>query len=83
MLIKRFQNQIFKNFLKLRDKKFRRKNNVFLVEGKKQIFEISKDWNIRQIIVSQKYEAINTFEKPIILSEQLFQNYHLQNRLKE
>ncbi|MDR2645346.1 MAG: RNA methyltransferase [Endomicrobium sp.] len=72
MLIKSSQNQTFKNLLKLQDKKFRRQNDVFIVEGKRQVFEISKDWDIRQIIVSQKYETINTFEKPIILSERLF-----------
>ncbi|MDR2818013.1 MAG: RNA methyltransferase [Endomicrobium sp.] len=72
MLIKSSQNQTFKNLLKLQDKKFRRQNDVFLVEGKKQVFEISKDWDIRQIIVSQKYETINTFEESIILSERLF-----------
>jgi TrmH family RNA methyltransferase len=72
MLIKSSQNRTFKNLLKLQDKKFRRQNDVFLVEGKKQVFEISKDWDIRQIIVSQKYETINTFEESIILSERLF-----------
>jgi TrmH family RNA methyltransferase len=72
MLIKSSQNQTFKNLLKLQDKKFRRQNDVFIVEGKKQVFEISKDWDIRQIIVSQKYETINNFEETIILSERLF-----------
>jgi TrmH family RNA methyltransferase len=72
MLIKSSQNQTFKNLLKLQDKKIRQQNDVFLVEGKKQVFEISKDWNIKQIIISQKYENIDTFGKPIILSERLF-----------
>jgi tRNA G18 (ribose-2'-O)-methylase SpoU len=72
MLIESSQNQTFKKLIKLQDKKFRLKNDVFLVEGKKQVAEISKDWNIQQIIVSSKYEDIKNFEEVIILSERLF-----------
>ncbi|MDR3195862.1 MAG: hypothetical protein LBT58_03710, partial [Endomicrobium sp.] len=72
MLIKSPQNQTFKNLLKLQDKKFRFQNDVFLVEGKKQVAEVTRNWNIKQIIASQKYEDIKDFEDAIILSERLF-----------
>jgi TrmH family RNA methyltransferase len=72
MLIESSQNLTFKNILKLEDKNFRLQNDVFLVEGKKQVDEISKDWNIKQIIVSKEFEDIKNFKDPIILSKHLF-----------
>jgi TrmH family RNA methyltransferase len=72
MLIESSQNQTFKNLLKFQDKKFRNQNNIFLVEGKKQIAEIPKDWTIKQIIISKKYKDIKNFRDDIILSERLF-----------
>ncbi|MDR2399829.1 MAG: RNA methyltransferase [Endomicrobium sp.] len=60
--------------MKLQDKKFRLQNDVFLVEGKKQVDEISKDWNIKQIIVSKDFEDIKNFKDSIILSKHLFTN---------
>jgi TrmH family RNA methyltransferase len=72
MLIESIQNQTFKNLLKFQYKKFRDQNNVFLVEGKKQVAEISKDWTIKQIIISKKYKDVKNFRDAIILSERLF-----------
>jgi TrmH family RNA methyltransferase len=72
MLIESAQNLTFKNILKLQDKKFRLQNDVFLVEGKKQVDEISKDWNIKQIIISKEFEGIKNFKDSIILSKHLF-----------
>ncbi|MDR2437151.1 MAG: RNA methyltransferase [Endomicrobium sp.] len=72
MLIESSQNQTFKNLLKFQDKKFRNQNNIFLVEGKKQVAEIPKDWTIKQIIISKKYKKFKNFRDDIILSERLF-----------
>jgi TrmH family RNA methyltransferase len=72
MLIESVQNQTFKNLLKFQDKKFRNQNNVFLVEGKKQVAEIPEDWIIKQIIISKKYKDVKNFRDAIIFSERLF-----------
>jgi TrmH family RNA methyltransferase len=72
MIIKNLQNQTFKNLLKLQDKKFRCQNNIFLAEGKKQVTEIPKDWTVKQIIISERYEDINDCENTVILSDRLF-----------
>jgi TrmH family RNA methyltransferase len=72
MLIESSQNQTFKSLLKLQDKKFRNQNNVFLVEGKKQVCEIPKNWNIKQFIVSKEFGHIKDFGDAIIVSTRLF-----------
>ncbi|MDR2395130.1 MAG: RNA methyltransferase [Endomicrobium sp.] len=73
MIITSTQNSIFKQILKLQDKKFRDKNNCFFIEGKKQIEEIPKDWNIKQILISEKHKnSINNFKNVTSLSEHLF-----------
>ncbi|MDR2616284.1 MAG: RNA methyltransferase [Endomicrobium sp.] len=67
------QNSIFKEALKLQDKKFRDKNNSFLVEGKKQVGEIPKDWNIKQIFISEKYKNnAKSVKNAIVFSDHLF-----------
>ncbi|MCA6070048.1 MAG: RNA methyltransferase [Endomicrobium sp.] len=73
MIIKSVQNQIFKEAFNLQDKKFRDNHGLFVVEGKKQIDEIPKDWNIKQIFISEKYQNNVANSKNIIaLSERLF-----------
>jgi TrmH family RNA methyltransferase len=73
MLIESSKNQIFKEALNLHDKKFRDKYGLFIIEGKKQIDEIPKDWNIKQIFVSEKYKNnVMDFKNVITLSEHLF-----------
>ena len=73
MTITSAQNSIFKEVIKLQNKKFRDKNNCFFIEGKKQVEEISKDWNIKQILISEKYKnSINDLKNVTILSEHLF-----------
>jgi TrmH family RNA methyltransferase len=73
MIIKSTQNQIFKNALSMKDKKFRDKNGIFFVEGKKQVEEIPKDWDIKQIFISEEYKsAICAFKNVTTFSERLF-----------
>jgi hypothetical protein len=75
MIIKNTKNRIFKNIIRLRDKKFCNKNNLFLVEGKKHINEIPKDWIIKQIFISKEYKNNLTdfgSRNIITLSERLF-----------
>ncbi|MDR1926132.1 MAG: RNA methyltransferase [Endomicrobium sp.] len=75
MKIESIRNQIFKETLQLQDKKFRDKNNLFIVEGKKQVKEISKYWHIKQIFISEKHKntiKIKNFTNVIVLSENLF-----------
>jgi TrmH family RNA methyltransferase len=73
MVIKSTQNQIFKNALNMKDKKFRDKNGIFFVEGKKQVEEIPKDWDIKQIFISEEYKnAICGFKNVTAFSERLF-----------
>jgi TrmH family RNA methyltransferase len=70
-----FRKQIFKTALKLSDKKFRKKHNLFIVEGKKQVKEITKYWNIKQIFISEKQKndiKIYDFKNIIMLPEHLF-----------
>ncbi|MDR1523594.1 MAG: RNA methyltransferase [Endomicrobium sp.] len=73
MIITSTQNSIFKQILKLQDKKFRDKHNCFFIEGKKQVEEIPKDWNIKQIFISEKYKNnIDNFNNAVVLSDSLF-----------
>jgi TrmH family RNA methyltransferase len=75
MKIESISNQTFKETLKLHDKKFRDKNNLFIVEGKKQVKEISKYWHIKQIFISERYKnniKIKDFTNVIALPESLF-----------
>ena len=73
MIIESAQNQIFKEALNLQNKKFRDEHGLFIVEGKKQIDEIPKDWNIKQIFISEKYKNnVTNFKNIIVLSERLF-----------
>ena len=51
MIIESAQNQNFKNAVSLKNKKFRDESGLFLVEGQKQISEISKEWNIKHLFV--------------------------------
>ncbi|MCL2334507.1 MAG: RNA methyltransferase [Endomicrobia bacterium] len=73
MIIESSQNQSFKNAVSLKNKKFRDESGLFLVEGQKQVLEISKEWNIKQLFVSSAYngkliENTDTFE----VSEKIF-----------
>ncbi|MDR0723677.1 MAG: RNA methyltransferase [Endomicrobium sp.] len=73
MIITSTQNSIFKKALKLQDKKFRDINNCFFIEGKKQVEEIPKDWNIKQVFISEKHRNITeNFKNTLVLSEHLF-----------
>ncbi|MDR1784837.1 MAG: RNA methyltransferase [Endomicrobium sp.] len=73
MIIKSTRNKIFKYALKLQNKKVRSKSRLFLVEGKKQVKDIPKNWNIRQIFISERYKDIITdFKKTTIFSDYLF-----------
>ncbi|MDR3256284.1 MAG: RNA methyltransferase [Endomicrobium sp.] len=73
MIIESAKNPIFRDALRLQDKKFRDESGLFFVEGQKQIGEISKNWTIKQIFRSKKYKNDITDSKSIItLSDHLF-----------
>jgi TrmH family RNA methyltransferase len=73
MIISSVQNLLLKNVLKLREKKFRDQSGLFIVEGQKQIKEITEKWNIKQVFISEKCKnAVINFKNPIIVSERLF-----------
>ncbi|MDR0977522.1 MAG: hypothetical protein LBL71_00555, partial [Endomicrobium sp.] len=75
MVIESYKNRTFKNLMKLKNRKFRTQNDVFLAEGKKQTGGISKNWIIKQIIISNDYEHIKylkNIKNIIVLSKNLF-----------
>jgi TrmH family RNA methyltransferase len=73
MIITSLHNSIFKDLFLLKEKRARDKSGLFFVEGKKQIEEICKTWEITNFIVSQNYKFMNRPPKNLlILSEKLF-----------
>lgn len=73
MLIASSQNANFRSAMELKDKKNRDALGLFLVEGKKQIAEISAGWNIKKIFVSESYKhEIANRSKIFILKDSLF-----------
>ena len=72
MTIESAQNKIFKEALSLKNKKDRGESGFFLVEGKKQIAEISGSWNIKQIFVSKDYAEKPEGKNVFILPQKLF-----------
>ncbi|MDR0401771.1 MAG: RNA methyltransferase, partial [Endomicrobium sp.] len=73
MIIKSTENKIFKYILKFKNQHDDNNNELFLIEGKKQIDSIKKEWNVKCIIISEKYNNIITnFDNIIVFSEHLF-----------
>ncbi len=56
MIIKSSKNNLVKKLICLKQKKFRQKYNLFLVEGIKSIDEIPSIWNIELYVVSESFE---------------------------
>jgi len=73
MIIESAQNKIFKEAVSLKEKKFRDESGFFLVEGEKQVSEITKEWNIKYLLVSSAYKR-KTVENTtsFIISEKIF-----------
>lgn len=66
-------NPTFKNILNLKDKKYRKGSDNFIVEGQKQVNEIPTDWQIQSIVVSENFSKKNkTYTNQIVLSDKLF-----------
>lgn len=55
MIIESFSNEYIKLVKSLSKKKYRDKYNMFLVEGEKVIFDIPKEWEIDNILLSKTY----------------------------
>ncbi|MDR1401215.1 MAG: RNA methyltransferase [Endomicrobium sp.] len=73
MIIKSTENKIFKYALRLQEKRFRNKSRLFLIEGKKQIEDIPKNWNTRQFLISERYKGTTVnFKNTTIFSDRLF-----------
>ena len=75
MIIESPQNKIFKEAIFLKEKKHRQKSGLFLVEGQKQIKEISGEWNIKHFFVSRSFaekKIHRESKKTFVLSDQLF-----------
>lgn len=74
-MIESAQNKIFKEAMLLKDKKYRQKAGLFLVEGLKQTEEIRGSWNIKQIFISKSFSQKQSYEtkhKSFIISDSLF-----------
>lgn len=56
MPITSISNNIIKEVLSLHNKKFRDEKGLFIVEGKKQIYEIGHDWQICYFIATKEFE---------------------------
>ena len=64
---------IVKQVIALKQKKFRDEQGLFVVEGKKQVAEISKDWKIKFIITTNStLSALNPQSLTYIVSDQVF-----------
>ncbi len=73
MRIESPQNAIFRSVMDLKVKKKRDESGLFLVEGKKQIAEISENWNIKQFFISNSYkDTIPEHPKVFRLKDNLF-----------
>lgn len=74
MIIKSKQNKIFKDILNIKNKKKRKESGFFIIEGSKQIAEITKEWKIKALIISEQFKTKNIIENQntFILSDQLF-----------
>ena len=53
MLITSLENERIKNYIKLKDKKYRKKTNTFLVEGLHSVLEAYKSGNLIELILEQ------------------------------
>ncbi|MDR2426437.1 MAG: RNA methyltransferase [Endomicrobium sp.] len=75
MIIESAQNKIFKEAMSLKEKKYRQKNGLFLVEGQKQTEEISGNWHIDSFFISKTFSKKNQFKtniKSFIIADSLF-----------
>ena len=59
MLIESIHNNVIKQIMSLQDKKSRDEQNLFIVEGYKQVQDIPKNWDIEYIICTEKYKDIS------------------------
>ncbi|MCL2485826.1 MAG: RNA methyltransferase [Endomicrobia bacterium] len=73
MIIESPQNNNYKDILSLKIKKNRDNSGFFLVEGKKQFDEISDNWNIKEIVISESFNDITIKNaKTLVFSQRLF-----------
>lgn len=74
MIIESTQNTTFKDILALKEKKYRDKNACFIVEGQKQVNEISKNWTIKTLVLSESYnkKSIDNSINTLIITDKLF-----------
>ena len=53
MLITSLENERIKNYIKLKDKKYRKRTNTFIVEGLHLVLEAYKSGNLIELIIEK------------------------------
>ncbi|MDD5021513.1 MAG: RNA methyltransferase [Endomicrobiaceae bacterium] len=71
MFIESADNKIIKQIISLSDKKTRDELKLFVVEGKKQVCEIPKDWKIEYVVLTDKNIKIDC-AKNYYITEKIF-----------
>ena len=72
MLITSLENDKIKNYIKLKDKKYRKRTNTFIVEGLHLVLEAYKSGNLIELIVEKAYEkGISILLNPAPFNEKI------------
>ena len=71
MFIESSNNDIIKLIVSLKEKKNRDDQSLFVVEGFKQVAEIPKDWKIKFVLTTKRYQDFK-FEKVYITTDKIF-----------
>jgi len=71
MFIESIHNDIIKLVVSLKDKKNRDELSLFVVEGFKQVSEISNNWKIKFVLATEKYKDFKA-DKLYITTEKIF-----------
>lgn len=71
MFIESVHNAVIKLIVSLKEKKNRDERALFVVEGFKQVTEIPKDWNVKFILTTKKYQDFKA-EEVYITTDKIF-----------
>lgn len=74
MLITSLENERVKNYIKLKDRKYRKKTNTFIVEGEHLVLEAYKSNSIIELIIEKD-------EKPIVDCETIYVTQEIINKI--
>ena len=72
MFIESSNNDIIKLIVSLKEKKNRDEQSLFVVEGFKQVAEIPKDWKIKFILITKRYQEDFKLKKVYITTDKIF-----------